>query len=251
MRIESSGSPSQTPVRFGARLDRLITLPPKDNDSPIPVPPVVAGCWELTTLPELETLRRYVLRWQHVLDRKVARAGSSTGVSSPSAQETVIPCVLAQIKEYKEQHELRPVTWPYVIDFSHTQPLKTADSLLGVAFLNQRSNYLYNVQAKPTDVALADSQLPLKGVGRGLLYALMKRLESLGDLKPLVLDPVVESLPFYKRLFGHPAKHFRPLNQHFPDDPDHVDTVIVDTPGVKAFLKRHDGQYPPLESEAT
>ena len=243
MRVSLSVSP-----HFGARLERLITLPPRSPSNVIPTAPptapIVAGCWRLTTLADVNALRGHVLRWQQQVDAGHGGAGASTGAASPSSQKTVIASVLAQIKGYREQRDVRPEIWPYIVDFNHTEPLTHPDSLLGVAFLNQRSNFLYALQAKPAAAIAADGQDPLKGVGRGLLYAMMKRLETLGDLKPLIFEPVVGSLPFYRRLFGRPAKYFRPLNRHFPDDPGHVDMVMVDTPGVNAFLKRNQARYP-------
>ena len=236
--------PTTSPPRFSARLERLVTLPPRFQRDDIETAPLVAGCWQLTTLAEMNALRAQVIRWQQQLDADHGVvAGSSSGAPHPSARDTVISSVLSQIKAYREQREVRPEIWPYILDVNHTEPLRHPDSLLGVAFLNQRSNFLYSLQAKPPASVAADWQEPLKGVGRGLLYTMMKRLEMLGDLKPLLFEPVTGSLPFYRRLFGRPAKYFRPINRNFPNDPSNVDMVIVDTPGLEAFLKRNHARY--------
>lgn len=246
-----SRSPSCLPtgcsIRFGATREGRIPLPMKYPLEGQANPPLEATCWRLTSESELDSLSDTLHQWeQQVKQYNLAQASLSP---AHVAEDTVLRKLIGQIQGHKRRMDFSDELWPFILDTDSTRPLRQSASLLGVALLNHRSNFLYALQAKPRAAVLADREIAYKGIGRGLMYAMMNRLEAMGKLQALLLEPVIGSLGFYRRLFNNP-RHVTPINRYFPDDPDAVDMVIVQSSGIREFLAQHRDQYSPHSGSA-
>jgi hypothetical protein len=139
----------------------------------------VGKVWEYAPKEDLTPLETTLKQWQ-----------TDSGNQSPH----IIDQVLDHFRLIKAKEMKGTV-------FTLTQGPKDKQELLGVAVLDTNINWLYALQTKPaTSFHAATRQL--HGVGRGMMYAMMKYLDSARLLKQLKLAPGESSEAFYRKIFA-------------------------------------------------